>query len=107
MESSHPFPPVARVATHSPADAWHHALGVAFLTSLVAAATGAVLYRFAGMSAWVIVPVLAFGGWVVGCHLTPASPKRWSTGPGTAMTLVEDDLSDTDARIDWSGDLAA
>ena len=81
VESSPPFPPVARVATAPLTEAWHLALRVAFLTSLVAAATGVILYRLVGLSAWVIVPVLAFAGWVVGCHLPPACPATLAPEP--------------------------
>ena len=75
------LPPGPRVATAPLAEAWHLALRVAFLTSLVAAATGVILYRLVGLSAWVIVPILAFGGWVVGCHLPPACPATSGARP--------------------------
>jgi hypothetical protein len=76
-----------RAANSSLADAWQHALRVAFLTSLVAAAAGVTLYRLAGVSPWLIVPVLAFGGWIVGCHLPPACPAVFAPHP------FEDELS--------------
>jgi len=82
MESSPPIPQLSRVANRSQADTWHHAVRVAFLTSLVAAATGAVLYGLVGLSAWIVVPLLVFGGWVVGCHLPPARPGHLLPGPG-------------------------
>lgn len=81
VESSPPFPPVARVATSPLSEAWHLAIRVAFLTSLVAAATGVVLYRLVGLSAWVVLPVLLFAGWIVGCHLPPACPAGWEPEP--------------------------
>jgi hypothetical protein len=81
VESSPPFPPVARVATAPLGEAWHLAVRVAFVTSLVAAATGVVLIRLVGLSPLVIVPVLAFAGWMVGCHLPPACPEGLEPQP--------------------------
>jgi hypothetical protein len=111
MESSPPTPPFARAADPSQTDLWHHAIRVAFVTSLLAAATGVILYRLVGLSAWVIVPLLVFGGWVVGCHLSPASPAALQPGPGgTSLYLVEDSFGDAESdagREGWSGGLAA
>jgi hypothetical protein len=109
MESSPPTPQFARAATSAQSDLWHHAIRVAFLTSLVAAATGVILFRLVGLSGWVVVPLLAFGGWLVGCHLPPAAPQILRPGPGgTTLYVVEDSFGDReDDQSDWSDDLAA
>jgi hypothetical protein len=115
MESSPPIPPFARAADPSQADPWQHAIRVAFVTSLTAAAVGVVLYRLVGLSAWVILPLLVFGGWVVGCHLSPAAPATRRPGPGgTGLHLVEDSFGDPADESEhraggepWSGGLAA
>lgn len=115
MESSPPTPQIVRATTSAQNDLWHHAIRVAFLTSIVAAATGVVLYRLVGLSAWVIVPLLVFGGWLVGCHLPAAAPARLQPGPGgTRLYVVEDSFGDANGRAGdgpdgrgWSGDLAA
>ena len=115
MESSPPIPPFARAADPSQADLWQHAIRVAFLTSLLAAATGVILYRLVGLSAWVILPLLVFGGWVVGCHLPPAAPATLQPGPGgTTLYVVEDSFGDAESDATreaghegWSGGLAA
>lgn len=110
MESSPPIPPFARAADPSQTDLWHHAIRVAFVTSLLAAATGVILYRLVGLPAWVILPVLVFGGWIVGCHLPPAAPSSLLPGPGgTTLYVVEDSFGERDdAGADgWSGGLAA
>ena len=99
MESSPPIPQLSRVANRSQADTWHHAVRVAFLTSLVAAATGAVLYGLVGLSAWIVVPLLVFGGWVVGCHLPPARPGHLVPGPGTSRPVR---LADVVDGVDWT-----
>ncbi len=115
MESSPPTSPFARAADPSQTDLWQHAIRVAFVTSLTAAAVGVILYRLVGLSTWVILPLLVFGGWVVGCHLSPAAPAAMQPGPGgTTLYLVEDSFGDTADEADeragrdgWSGGLAA
>ena len=99
MESSPPRNPQA--------DAWNHAVRVAFCTSLVAAATGVVLYRVAGLSAWIVVPLLVFGGWLVGCHLPPARPSMHPTGRGGLRLVAPAAIESDDARAEWSDRLAA
>ena len=95
MESSPPCTPHSRAASTDQADAWNHAVRVAFFTSLVAAAAGVVLYRVVGVSAWIVVPLLVFGGWLVGCHLPPARPAAHPTGRGgLRLVTAHDDRSD-------------
>ena len=106
MESSPPISAVALDATTAQADPWHQAIRVAFLTSIVATAAFVVLYRLVGVSPWIAVPLLVFGGWLVGCHLPALQRSSTRTGPGLhrvppCYADVEDDFDDD------IGDLAA
>jgi hypothetical protein len=56
--------------------AWPFVVRVAMVGSLLAAALGAALYRFAGMSPTPIVTATALIGLVVGLMLPPARPLR-------------------------------
>jgi predicted membrane-bound spermidine synthase len=55
--------------------AWPLVVRVAMVGSLLAAALGAALYRFAGMSATPIVTATAAIGLLVGLTLPPARPQ--------------------------------
>jgi len=54
--------------------AWPFVVRVAMVGSLLAAALGAALYRFAGLSPTPIVLATAAIGLIVGCSLPPARP---------------------------------
>ena len=56
--------------------AWPFVVRVAMVGSLLAAALGAALYRFVGMSATPIVTATAAIGLIVGLTLPPARPYR-------------------------------
>ncbi len=55
--------------------AWPFVVRVAMVGSLLAAALGAALYRFAGLSATPIVLATAAIGLIVGLSLPPARPQ--------------------------------
>jgi hypothetical protein len=95
---------VARAAATAQADPWHHAVRVAFLTSIVASAAFVVLYRLVGVSPWVAVPLLVFAAWLVGCHL-PAVTRNGGSRPGPGLRLVVAAADDVDDS--WDEDLAA
>lgn len=56
--------------------AWRLAVRVAAVASVVGAALGAALYRFAGVDPVVIVGLLGVAGTVIGWRLPPAAPAR-------------------------------
>jgi small-conductance mechanosensitive channel len=55
--------------------AWPLVVRVAVATSLLAAALGAALYRFAGVSPTAIVAATAIVGLAIGWSLPPARPR--------------------------------
>ena len=57
--------------------AWPLVVRVAMVSSLLAAALGAALYRFAGVSATLILAATALVGLVIGLRL-PAARPSWA-----------------------------
>jgi hypothetical protein len=72
---SHPSTDTARLD-----QAWHLALTVAMISSLLAAAIGVTLYRFVGLDARLVLAVVAPAGLVVGLRL-PAARPAWLPVP--------------------------
>ena len=77
VESS-PHLPLAENRLSTTDEAWHLAVRVAAVTSVLAAALGIALAKFVGLDARVILVMVAAIGWVIGCHLPVAGPSRWA-----------------------------
>jgi hypothetical protein len=74
VESSPHFPIALQVADRPVDEAWHLAVRVAVVASLLALAVGVTLTRFAGIDARLVLLGTACAGWVIGCHLPVAEP---------------------------------
>jgi hypothetical protein len=78
VESS-PHLPLAEHRLGNVDDAWHLAVRVAAVTSVLAVALGIALAKFVGLDARVILVMVAASGWIIGCHLPVAAPSRWAS----------------------------
>ena len=89
VESSLHFPIALQAADHPVDEAWHLAVRVAVVASLLALAVGVTLTRFAGIDARLVLLGTACAGWIVGCHL-PIAERAVDGGSDDDVDL--DDL---------------